>query len=231
MCGRISAPASEMSRLESATGGRWRGAPPPGSYNSGPGELAPTFRVDEGERVLEAFRWGLIPGWAKDPTIRKKCFNARGDTVYDKPAFRSAFKRRRCLVPVSGFYEWQKVPGQPRKQPWWIHPADGGVMTFAGLWEEWRSDPSTEPVYTFTIVTTEPNGFMRQIHHRMPVILNGDERDGWVEPGAHPTALLELVRPCRDDYLNGHHVSTRVNIPTSDGPELLDPIDPLPEPT
>lgn len=169
MCGRVAAPASEMSRLEAATGGRWRGPQPEPRYNIGPGDLAPIFRIDGGDRVLEAFRWGLIPGWAKDPGIGRKCFNARGETVHQKPSFRSAFKRRRCLVPVPGFYEWQRVPGQPRKRPWWIHAFDRSIMTFAGLWEEWRPDAETEPIRTFTIVTTEPNGFMRSLHHRMCV--------------------------------------------------------------
>jgi putative SOS response-associated peptidase YedK len=218
-----------MSRLESATGARWRGVPPQGGYNIGPGDIAPILRVDAGNRVLEGFLWGLIPGWAKDPGIGKKCVNARGETIHEKPAFRSAFKRRRCLVPTVGFYEWQKVPGQPRKQPWWIHPADGGVMTFAGLWEEWRTDPQTEPVYTFSIITTVPNRFMQGLHHRMPVILEGDEREAWLEAGTPAAILLDLVRPCRDDYLAGHHVSTRVNIPAADGPELLERTDPLPE--
>lgn len=229
MCGRITAPASEMSRLESATGGRWCGPQPEPRYNIGPGDLAPIFRIEGPDRVLECFRWGLIPSWAKDPAIGKKCFNARGETVHEKPSFRSAFRRRRCLVPVPGFYEWQKVPGQTRKQPWWIHPVDRSIMAFAGLWEEWRPDPETEPVRTFTIVTTEPNGFMRDLHHRMPVILCEGEREVWLDGDASVDELHALIRPCRDDYLAGYRVSTRVNIPLADGPELLEPIDILPE--
>lgn len=226
MCGRIAAPASQMSRLESYTGGRWRGPPPAPRYNIGPGDVAPIFRIHSATRLLEAFQWGLIPSWAKDPGIGRNCFNARAETVHEKPAFRSAFKRRRCLVPVAGFYEWQKIPGQSPKQPWWIHPADGGPMSLAGLWEEWQPAPEAAPVHTFTIVTTEPNGFMRALHHRMPVILCDHEREEWLDENSSVNDLRALLRPCRDDYLDGHHVSTRVNIPTADGPELLEPAAP-----
>jgi putative SOS response-associated peptidase YedK len=224
MCGRFALPPDAIIRLEEDTGARWRGAPPAPAYNVCPMDLAPVLRLDGGERVLEVYRWGLIPGWAKDAAIGAKCFNARGETAHEKPSFRSAFKRRRCLVPVPGFYEWQKIDGQARQQPWWIHSADGGTMTFAGLWEEWRPQPEVEPVRTFTIVTTEPNGFMGRLHQRMPVILDDGGRDAWLDPDAPIDALLELVRPSRDDYLAGYHVSTRVNIPSADGPELLEPI-------
>lgn len=224
MCGRFALPPSALVRLESDTAARWRGAPVAPRYNVGPRGLAPVLRVDGGERVLQAFRWGLIPAWAKDPAVGDRCFNARGETAHEKPVFRSAFRRRRCLVPLPGFYEWQKIPGRTRKQPWWIHPADGGTMTVAGLWEEWRPDRDTEPVYTFAIVTTEPNGFMRELHHRMPVVLDGPGREAWLDSAATVDELRALCRPCADAYLSGYRIGTRVNIPTADGPDLLEPL-------
>lgn len=224
MCGRFALPPGAIVRLEEETGGRWRGPVPEPCYNIGPRTPAPVLRVDEGERVLELFRWGLIPAWAKDAAIGDRCFNARAEGVHEKPAFRGAFRRRRCLVPLAGFYEWQKVPGLGRKQPWWIHAADGGVLRVAGLWEEWRPARDVEAVRTFAIVTTEPNGFMRGLHHRMPVVLEGDAGDAWLDPNASVESLRELTAPCSDAYLTGYPVSTRVNVPTADGPELLEPV-------
>jgi putative SOS response-associated peptidase YedK len=124
----------------------------------------------------------LIPSWATDPAIGNKLLNARAETVAEKPSFRSAFKRRRCLIPASGFYEWQQT-GARRKQPYFIRPRDGGLFAFAGLWEEWH-DPRGEVVETCTILTTGENDVMRPLHDRMPVILDPISDALWLDPGA-----------------------------------------------
>jgi putative SOS response-associated peptidase YedK len=169
--------------------------------------------------VLDVFRWGLIPAWAKDAKIGNKMINARAETVLEKPAFRTAFQRRRCLVPAGGFYEWMKGPGG--KVPHWIHPAQGGTLTFAGLWESWRGGPDGRPVHSFVILTTAPSRDVASLHDRMPVIVAPEDRDGWLDPGAQAEDLAELLRPAPDGTLRAHPVSTAVNRPGHDGPELI----------
>ncbi|MBX7201126.1 MAG: SOS response-associated peptidase, partial [Rhodospirillaceae bacterium] len=193
--------------------------------NRAPTQRAPVLRLDgEGQREATLMRWGLIPSWAKDASIGSKCINARGDGVASKPAFRSAYKARRCLVPASGFYEWQPRPdNKPPKQPYYITTAAGGPLTFAGLWETWRGDDKVPgPVETFTIVTTEANADMAPIHDRMPVILAQGDWTTWLDP-SNPGAA-DLIRPAPAGTIKATPISTRVNSVRNDGPELIEPM-------
>ena len=199
-------------------------------YNLAPSQSAAVVRSDDGERQLSMLRWGLIPGWAKDPSIGNKLINARSETVRTKPSFRSAFATRRCVVPADGFYEWTRE-GTVR-QPWLIAPRDGGILAFAGLWEHWlvpdrltlRGSLSErragDIVETFTILTTEANRTMRALHHRMPVILAPEATESWLAGGDVP------LGPAPEDLLAMHRVSTRVNSPRHDDAECVAPLEP-----
>ncbi len=193
-------------------------------YNIAPSqEVAVVRSLGEGERSLGWLRWGLIPGWAKDPRIGHRLINARAETVAEKPAFRHAFRQRRCLIPADGFYEWQRRDG--RKQPWYFHRRDEGLMAFAGLWEHW--DRAGELVETCTIITTRANALMARVHERMPVILAPVDYPRWLEtPAAEAAALQSFLRPCAEDWLTSVPVSTRVNNPGNDDMALIHPFDP-----
>lgn len=220
MCGRFGQKATSA-ELAAAFGAAWRGDEPRlPRYNVAPTQDAPVLLRDGEVPVLDVFRWGLIPSWAKDMAIGNKMINARAETVIEKPAYRTAFARRRCLVPVSGFYEWKKTSGG--KVPHWIHPADGAPLTFAGLWESWRPAKDAAPVHTFTILTTTPCRDVESIHDRMPVIVAPDDRDGWLDPETPAPDLVALLRPAPDGLLRAYAVSTAVNRPTYDGPDLLE---------
>jgi putative SOS response-associated peptidase YedK len=197
-----------------------------------PADLAPRYNIapsqavavvaNAPERKLELFQWGLIPSWAKDPKIGNKLINARAETLAEKPAFRTALKRRRCLVVADGFYEWKKLDG--RKQPMYIQLKDGRPFAFAGLWEVWRS-PEGEPLKTCTIITTEPNTLLEDIHNRMPAILPPEAYDVWLAPGElSADAALPLLRPYDAAEMRAVPVSTRVNSPSDDSPELVLPL-------
>jgi len=222
MCGRFGQKASSA-ELAAAFEAAWRCEEPRlPRFNIAPTQQVPILLSHEGNRVLDVFRWGLIPSWARDASIGNKMINARAESVLEnKPAFRAAFQRRRCLVPASGFYEWMKAGKM--KVPQWIHAADGAPLTLAGLWEIWRPRPDTEPVLTFTIVTTTPNADVSAIHDRMPVIVAPDDRDAWLDAATPPADLAALLRPAPDGLLRSHAVSTAVNRPTCDGPDLIEP--------
>ena len=158
-------------------------------FNIAPGQAAPVVRLADGAlTVSDDVRWGLIPSWAKDAKIAFQCINARSETVADKPAFRSAFKAKRCLVPADGFYEWQPVG--KLKQPWRFVRNDGGPLLFAGLWEAWQPATGNELVHTFTVLTTTPNAVTAPVHDRMPVILDGSAASRWLDPKTTKEALL-----------------------------------------
>lgn len=192
------------------------------SYNVAPTQNSPIIRNNEHGRTEVAIaRWGLIPFWADDPSIGNRMINARGDSVASKPAFRSAFKKRRCLVPVSGFYEWQTIAGSKVKQPWYIYPAVGKIMCLAGLWERWEK--GEEPLDTFTIITTDANDFIAPLHDRMPVVICAEDFDRWLNPATPAEILQTLLAPAPHDMLAAHKVSTRVNSPKVDEPALILP--------
>jgi len=195
-------------------------------YNIAPtqGAICVLQRATGQPRVLENLRWGLVPGWADDLSIGNRMINARGETVDSKPSFRRSFASRRCLVPADGFYEWKKLDGG--KQPFLIEPATGGVMAMAGLWEE-NSKVAEDgtPVRTFTIITTSANKMMSQLHDRMPVLLNVDDFDRWLDPGYRDVdELKQLLVPVADDALHMTAVSRHVNSPRNDDAECVAPI-------
>jgi putative SOS response-associated peptidase YedK len=194
----------------------------PARYNVAPTQTVPVVRASDGRRQLATMHWGLIPPWAKDPSIGTRMINARAETVTEKPAFRVAFRSRRCLIPASGFYEWQ-ARGRA-KQPHFIRRADGGLLALAGLWERWQ--PAEGPAaQSCAILTTTPNAVMAPIHDRMPVILDAGDFSRWLgETPASPDQLAALLRPCPDAALVAYPVSTYVNTPAHDGPEAIQPL-------
>ena len=180
------------------------------------------IRRAEGGTTREAVmaRWGLIPAWAKNAAIGYKTINARAEGLAGKPAFRDAFKRRRCIVPASGFYEWKR-PAKGAKQPHLIRRTDGELIGFAGLWETWTDRETGQLVTSCTIVTCEPNELMSQLHNRMPVILAPADYDAWLDPS--DLRGPELLRPCPTEWLEALPVSTRVNSPKNDDPSIFEP--------
>ncbi len=176
-----------------------------------------------GENQVRMFQWGLVPFWAKDPKIGYRMINARGETASGKPAFRAAYRRRRCLVLADGFYEWRKDPGRKRKTPMYVRMASGEPFAFAGLWELWKPDES--PLYSCTIITTEPNALIAPIHNRMPVILPRNMYDRWLDPAEKRAGVLDdLFQPYPASTMKAYEVSTLVNSPANDRPECIAPV-------
>lgn len=193
-------------------------------YNIAPTQPVLALRVAPGtdRRGWAWLRWGLIPAWAKDPGIGARMINARSETVAEKPAFRAAFRRRRCLVPATGFYEWRGESG--RKQPYLIHAPDGAPFAIAGLWEHWQ-DPGGAELETCTLLTTEANEALRPLHDRMPVLLAPEAWERWLDPALEaPDPLLPLLAPAPPERLVFHAVSDRVNRVQNDDPELIVPL-------
>jgi putative SOS response-associated peptidase YedK len=186
-------------------------------------------RAEGGRRVLTTARWGLVPHWAKDPSIGDRLINARADSVAVKPAYRAAFKRQRCLIPADVFYEWEdRGKGAPR-QPYAIRRKDGEPFCFAGLWEEWRpkdeeNAKGAEPLLTCAIITTVANGVMAAFHHRMPVIVAPADYGRWLDPQTPLAEVAALLRPAPDDWLEAYPVSPYVNDPRHDDARTLEPV-------
>jgi putative SOS response-associated peptidase YedK len=198
------------------------------NYNVAPSTDVYAVLETGGVRRLEPLHWGLVPIWAKDLKIGNRMINARAESLADKNAFKHAFAKKRCIIPADGFYEWQKLPGQKAKQPWYVEPADGKPLAFAGLWEVWRGPnrDSDEVVHSCTIITGAPNEKMARIHDRMPVILPPDAWDTWLDPEQHDLELLgKLLVPAPADRITLHPVSTEVNNVRNDGPQLIEPIE------
>ncbi len=189
-------------------------------YNIAPGQDI-TAIANTAEPRADAFKWGLIPSWAKDHKIGNRLINARGETLAEKPSFRTAFKRRRCLIPATGFYEWQRNPDDRTKTPMHIALKSGTPFAFAGLWESWHS-PEGQHIQSCTIITTEPNDLMAPIHNRMPVILPADAYNLWLDP-AERTDLQDLLAPYSSQEMIAHPVSTLVNNPINDSSDCLKP--------
>ena len=191
-------------------------------YNIAPTQDVLALRPEaDGNRHLAWLRWGLIPFWAKDMAVGAKMINARANTLAEKPAFRQAFRARRCVIAADGFYEW-KTLAKGRKQPYHIHRADGAPFVFAGLWERWEK--GAEPVESCTIVTTEAPADLAAIHHRVPVILEGAALQAWLDtPAGETDGLLELLAPLAEGTLVADPVATTVNKVANDGPACLEP--------
>ena len=189
-------------------------------FNIAPTQTIPIVRAGkETARECELVRWGLVPSWAKDEKLGARMINARGESVAEKPSFRSAVKSRRCLIPADGFYEWVKTNGG--KQPHFIHFADGRPFAFAGLWERWHKGEG-EPLDTCTIITTTPNDLIANLHDRMPVILPTGHFAEWLEPEPLTRERLQsLLVPHSAEGMETYPVSTYVNRPINDGPDCI----------
>jgi putative SOS response-associated peptidase YedK len=194
----------------------------PPRYNIAPTQPIPIVRVEEGQRRFALVRWGLIPSWVKDPRTFSLLINARGESLLNKPAFRSAMRYRRCLIPADGFYEWRQEG--PRKQPYYVHLRAGGLMAFAGLWENWTG-PNGEEMETAAVVTTLANRTLQSIHERMPVIISPEAFHIWLDcRSVDAETAAALIAPAPDDLLQVYEVSTAVNRTANDSSALIEPL-------
>jgi putative SOS response-associated peptidase YedK len=194
-------------------------------FNIAPSQPVPVIRLRPEQRApqreLVWLQWGLIPSWAESPALGSRLLNARAESAAEKPAFRTALRRRRCLVVADGFYEWQTT--DKAKQPYFIHLRDDRPFAFAGLWEAWES-PDHAMLETCAVITTEPNELMRPIHNRMPVILPSDAYATWLNPAIQePRRLASLLVPYSGDALQAHPVDSFVNTPSHDSPRCIEP--------
>ncbi len=227
MCGRY-ALVHSADQLQLIFHARGTGGILDARFNIAPTQLVPVVLPGTGERLLRAMRWGLIPHWAKDDKVGARLINARAETAAELPSFRGPFERRRCIVPASGFYEWKT--GESGKVPYYIHAVDGEPLAFAGLWDRWTAD-ADHVVESCTILTTEPNERLRPLHDRMPVILDHDGIEPWLESRRKDAPMLRaLLGPCSSERLALHPVSRRVNRVENDDPSLIEPADETPEP-
>jgi putative SOS response-associated peptidase YedK len=246
MCGRYASSRrpqdlAEEFEIDEAVVKETVAEPLPPDYNVAPTKevyavvTRPPKAEEEPARQLRVLRWGLVPFWAKDPAIGNRMINARMETVTEKPAFRQAFAKRRCLLPADGYYEWystdqQTVAGKPVKQPFFIHPSDGSVMAMAGLYEIWR-DPTREDDdpqrfrWTCTVLTTSAEDAVGHIHDRMPLLVEPERYAAWLDPAQDdPDTLRSLLVPAAPGRLEAYPVSTSVNNVRNNGPELLEPL-------
>jgi putative SOS response-associated peptidase YedK len=192
-------------------------------WNIAPTQFIATVRETDRPRELAMLHWGLVPSWAKEKSIGARMINARGETLTEKPSFRAAFQRRRCLVLADGWYEWQR--SGPVKQPWYMHFEDGRPFGMAGLWERWRDPTSGEPLESCCIVTTAPSAAVAHVHDRMPVIVPSADYAEWLDPRNADTArLARLLGPCELPGLAARPVSRRVNAARNQGPDLIEPM-------
>jgi putative SOS response-associated peptidase YedK len=201
------------------------------SYNVAPTNEVYVVLETGAVRRLEPMRWGLVPFWAKDPSVGSKMINARAEGLATKNAYKRAFQRKRCIIPADGFYEWAKVPGQKAKQPMYIHRPDGDRFAFAGLWEAWRNPdkPDDPPLRTCTIITTSANDAITPIHDRMPVMLPPDKWNTWLDNEQEDLELLgTLLVPAPPSIITMHPVSIDVNRVSNKGASLIDPLPPIP---
>lgn len=230
MCGRytlLRGADAVAERFEAYCGGLSFGP----RYNIAPTQAAPiVVEADQGRQLLLA-RWGLIPFWARDPAIGDRLINARAETIAEKPSFKHAFARRRCIVPATGFYEWKRLP--TGSQPYYIRRKDHALFGMAGLWDTWES-PDGSPVVSFTIITARPNAMVAPLHNRMPAILSVQDEAVWLggpSPGTGSQldaqaaeALLQLLRPYPEEFLTAYPVSRIVNNPSNEDPRCVQPL-------
>ena len=190
-------------------------------YNIAPSQMIATIRQTD-TREVALCKWGLIPFWAKDPAIGNKMINAKAETLAEKPSFKNALAKRRCLIPADGFYEWKKQGKTPSK-PIYIRRRDNGLFAFAGLWETWKT-PEGDKLQSCTIVTTEPNELIAKFHHRMAVILRPEDEATWLDPKNSATDVLPLLKPYPPEELEAFEVSRAVNTPSVDDASCIAPV-------
>jgi putative SOS response-associated peptidase YedK len=200
----------------------------PPRYNIAPTQPVAIVRLVDGKRHFALVRWGLLPSWVNDPKTFTLLINARGESAAEKPAFRAAMKRRRCLIPADGFYEWQA--GGERKRPFYVRAKSGAPLAFAGLWETWTG-PNGEELETAAIVTTRANRALSSIHDRMPVIVPPEGFDLWLDTANVDAATAAaLIAPAPENLLEAYEISTAVNRAANDNPKLLEPVGATPPP-
>lgn len=232
MCGRFvsSSPPDELAKYFAVEQVAEQALEP--SYNVAPTNDVYVVLESGGVRRLDTFHWGLVPFWAKDPSVGNKMINARAESLTTKNAFKRAFTKRRCIIPADGFYEWKKIPGQRTKQPMFIQRTDGEPLAFAGLWELWRPKDAAEGddsqlLRSCTIITGRPNERVAEVHDRMPVMLPPSAWDAWLDPANDDLDTLgKLLVPAPSDVVAVHPVSTAVNNVHLKGPELIDEVSP-----
>jgi putative SOS response-associated peptidase YedK len=221
MCGRFAqiTPTGDLINIFEVTDG----LPLQPRYNIAPTQDVAVIRANAHHRQLAMLRWGLIPGWAKDLSAGYKTFNARSETAHVKPSFKAALKSRRCLVPASGFYEWDKI--DKSRQPYYVSRRDGQPMAFAGLWEEWADHQNGAVIESCTILTTSANQVLSSFHDRMPVILESSDCDLWLDHDVQCVEeLSNLFSPAAENILEIMSVSTYVNKTGHEGPECVAPV-------
>ena len=228
MCGRFAQPrsAEELARIFHA---RPVADVPGERFNVAPTDEVAAVVEHHGERVVDAFRWGLVPFYAKSARDGARLINARAETLESSPAFRTAFARHRCIVPADAFYEWRRerdpATGRTiRSEPFAVRRSDGELLALAGLWSTWRDPATAARLYTCTIVTTDPNELLARIHDRMPVVLDPADWDAWLAQATPPEELRSLLRPAPPEPLDAYAVSPAVNNVRNEGPELLAPL-------
>jgi putative SOS response-associated peptidase YedK len=228
MCGRFAQPRSgeELARIFHA---RPAADLPGEQFNVAPTDEVAAVVEHHGERVVDAFRWGLVPFYAKSRKDAARLINARSETVETAPAFRTSFARHRCIVPADAFYEWRRernpATGRTvRSEPFAVRRSDGELLGLAGLWSSWRDPDTAARLYTCTILTTDPNELVARIHDRMPVVLDPTDWDAWLAEGTPAEQLRALLRPAPAEPLDAYAVSPAVNNVRNEGPELLAPL-------
>ncbi|HEY8562294.1 MAG TPA: SOS response-associated peptidase [Pyrinomonadaceae bacterium] len=222
MCGRFTNNAKERDIEQEFKVGKLNSVTFAARYNIAPSQIIPAVTEANGERAVNEFRWGLVPAWAKDDAIGNKLINARAETLAEKPSFKNAYAKRRCIIPASGFYEWAKK-GDGKKQPFYFYLKDKPVFGFAGLWEEWTDRETGELLETCTIITTEANACLEPVHDRMPVILKPEDYDQWLDEKEKKTERLQtLLVPYPAAEMASHAVGKAVNTPTYNSPELIE---------
>ncbi len=193
------------------------------SYNVSPGMLQPVIIVDSGGHKAELMKWGLIPFWAKDPKIAYRTINARAEEVAAKPAFREPFRKKRCLVPANGFYEWEVIAPRER-EPYWFQLKSGAIFAFAGLYDIWK-DVEGKEHKSYTIITTRANTLVNKVHPRMPVIVKHKLEAAWADNARFDPAVMQnIMQPYPPEEMEAWHVGRKVGNPATDGPDLIRPV-------
>ena len=227
MCGRASTTFTDAELVMRYLSGRPLHLPDlRPNYNLAPSQKTVVLRITDGERAFSAMRWGLVPTWAKSiqDASRYSLINAKSEEITEKRSYKGAFDKRRAICPVTSFFEWQKRGAGP-KAPYCIRLKNEPIMSLAGIWEHWKSKESAEEVYSFAIITTNANELMGTIHNRMPVLLDQADEENWLDPeNTNIKELQKLLKPCPFDWLEAYEVSTLVNSPTHNRPEILQPV-------